>query len=76
MPFELVVCPVRERQIASYYSLAVEAGSRRRAQAGPEGAVHYPIPVMVLAQLAVDIHHQGRKSGGVVRDAILRTLQG
>jgi predicted N-acetyltransferase YhbS len=35
-----------------------------------------PIPVIVLGRLAVDINHQGLGIGkGLVKDAVLRTLQ-
>ena len=34
-----------------------------------------PIPVMVLARLAVDLRRQGKRVGaGLLKDAILRTL--
>jgi len=36
----------------------------------------HPIPVMILARLAVDIRHQGKKVGrGLLKDACLRTLR-
>ena len=35
-----------------------------------------PIPVMIIGRLAVDSRHQGRGLGyGLLRDALLRTLQ-
>ena len=36
----------------------------------------HPVPVMILARLAVDKTHQGMKLGrALLRDALLRTLQ-
>lgn len=72
-----VVCPARERRIAGYYSLAVGAVDHGVApERVRKGLARHPIPVMVLARLAVDIHHQGKKIGrGLLRDAVLRTLQ-
>ena len=54
--------------------------SALRAQATAAGRVRRnmpdPVPVMVLGRLAVDRAYQGRGLGeGLLRDAILRTLQ-
>ncbi len=62
--------------VAGYYSLAVGAV----AHAGSSGRVKRnmpdPIPVMILARLAVDREFQGRGIGvAMLRDAVLRTLQ-
>jgi predicted N-acetyltransferase YhbS len=70
-----VVC--QGDQVIGYYSLAVGAvdyaGSPARVR---KGLARHPIPVMVLARLAVDIRHQGKKiARGLIRDACLRTLQ-
>jgi predicted N-acetyltransferase YhbS len=70
-----VVC--QESRVVAYYSLAVGAvdysGATDRVR---KGLARHPIPVMVLARLAVDIRHQGKKIGrGLLRDACLRTLQ-
>ena len=66
-----------DQTVIGYYSLAV--GSVEYEQA-PErvakGLAHHPIPVMLLARLAVD--HQWQKKGvgaGLLKDAMLRTLQ-
>jgi predicted N-acetyltransferase YhbS len=41
-----------------------------------KGLARHPIPVMVLARLAVATSHQGQSIGaGLLRDAVLRTLQ-
>ena len=70
-----VVCS--GQQIIGYYSLAVGAVDHAAAPARiRKGLARHPIPVMVLARLAVDIHHQGKKIGrGLLKDALLRTLQ-
>ena len=70
-----VVC--QERQFIGYYSLAVGAVDHGDATARVrKGLARHPIPVMVLARLAVDLHYQGKKIGRcLLRDAILRTLQ-
>ena len=60
-----------------YYSLAV--GAVDYVSASPrvkKGLARHPIPVMILARLAVDKGFQGRKIGrNLLKDAILRTLQ-
>ena len=65
------------RKIIGYYSLAVGAVDHAAAPARiRKGLARHPIPVMVLARLAVDINHQGKKIGrGLLKDALLRTLQ-
>jgi GNAT superfamily N-acetyltransferase len=70
-----VVC--QGRQVIGYYSLAVGAVDHAAATGRVrKGLARHPIPVMVLARLAVDLHHQGKKIGrGLLKDAILRTLQ-
>ena len=70
-----VVC--QGRQVVGYYSLAVGAVDHDTATARVlKGLARHPIPVMVLARLAVDLHHQGEKIGRcLLRDAILRTLR-
>ena len=72
-----VVCPVKERLIVGFYSLAVGAVDHVVApERVRKGLARHPIPVMLLARLAVDIRHQGRKIGrGLLRDAVLRTMQ-
>ena len=63
-------------RIVGYFSLTVgqvdtlEAPERIR-----KGMGQYPIPVVLLARLAVSLHHQGRGIGrGLLQDAIHRTL--
>jgi GNAT superfamily N-acetyltransferase len=63
-------------QVAGYYSLTV--GQVDTADAPPrvsKGMGRYPIPVVILARLAVATHYQGRGIGAaMLRDAIRRTL--
>ena len=63
-------------RVAGYFSLTVgqldttEAPERVR-----RGMGRYPIPVVILARLAVDVEYQGRGMGqGMLQDAIRRTV--
>ena len=41
-----------------------------------KGLAHHPVPIMLLARLAVSLTWRGRKLGaGLLKDAMLRTLQ-
>lgn len=67
----------RSGVIVGYYSLAVGAVS---AEDAPErvrkGLARHPIPVMILARLAVDRREQGRGLGkGLLKNALLRTAR-
>lgn len=70
-----VVC--EGKHVVGYYSLAVgsiehEIASKRTKK----GLARHPIPVMILARLAVDLKYQEKKIGsGLLKDALLRTLQ-
>lgn len=63
--------------VVGFYSLAV--GSVEPSQAAPrvtKGIAQHPVPVMILARLAVDLQHQGAGLGkALLRDALLRTAQ-
>ena len=67
----------RARRVVGYYSLAV--GSVQREDSLPravKGMAHHPIPVMILARLAVDLSQQGSGIGkALLKDALLRTAQ-
>lgn len=65
-----------DHRVAGYFSLTVgqidtlEAPERVR-----KGMGQYPVPVVILARLAVSREHQGRGIGiGMLQDAIRRTL--
>ena len=68
-----VVC--RRSAVIAYYSLA--AGAVEHAEAPDrvgKGLARHPIPVMLLARLAVDRTQQGRGIGkALIKDALLRT---
>ena len=67
----------RAGAVVGYYSLAV--GSVEPEAAAPrvtKGLARHPVPVMVLARLAVDQEHQGAGIGkALLKDALLRTAQ-
>ena len=69
-----VVCV--EKRVIGYYALAVGAVAHGGAPGRVRRNMPDPIPVMVLGRLAVDEGFQGRRVGvGLLRDAVLRTLQ-
>ena len=63
--------------LAGYYTLTVGHVAHEEA---PErlarGLARHPVPIMLLARLAVDLGWQGRGiGGGLLKDAMFRTLQ-
>jgi GNAT superfamily N-acetyltransferase len=59
-----------------YYALANGAVALSDAPGRVRRNMPDPIPVMVIGRLAVDREYQGRGiAGGLLRDAILRTIQ-
>ncbi|HTU92910.1 MAG TPA: GNAT family N-acetyltransferase [Gemmataceae bacterium] len=67
----------RGNRVVGYYTLA--AGSVRRDDTPPrvaKGMGNYPVPIILLARLAVDRSEQGKGLGAaLLRDAILRAAQ-
>jgi GNAT superfamily N-acetyltransferase len=67
----------RGSRVVGYYTLA--AGSVRRDDVPPriaKGLGNYPVPIILLARLAVDRSEQGRGLGAaLLKDAILRAAQ-
>jgi len=63
--------------VVGFYSLAV--GSVEATSAAPrvvKGMPRHPVPVMILARLAVDVGYQGAGLGrALLRDALKRTAQ-
>ena len=63
-------------RVVGYYALATGAVALAAATGRVRRNMPDPVPVMVLGRLAVDRAYQERGSGaGLLRDAILRTLQ-
>ena len=67
----------RGNRIVGYYSLAYGSVSLEEApQRVKSGLPRHPIPVILLARLAVDSTEQGRGLGpALLKDALLRTIQ-
>ena len=67
----------RSGPVVGFYSLAV--GSVEPATAATrvtKGIPQHPVPVMILARLAVDLKHQGAGLGkALLKDALMRTAQ-
>jgi len=69
-----VVCV--ERQVVGYYALANGAVAHMVAPGRVRRNMPNPIPVMVIARLAVNHKFQGRGIGlALLKDAVLRTVQ-
>jgi GNAT superfamily N-acetyltransferase len=63
-------------RVVAYYAVATGGVAHADAPGRIRRNMPDPIPVMVLGRLAVDRAYQGRGIGrGLLRDAILRTLQ-
>ncbi len=67
----------RGERVVGYYTLAYASIEHQAAAARiRQGLAKHPIPVMLLARLAVDRCEQGQGLGkGLLKDALLRTLQ-
>ena len=67
----------RANRIVGYYSLAYGSVSLEEApQSVRSGLPRHPIPVILLARLAVDSTEQGRRLGAaLLKDALIRTIQ-
>jgi predicted N-acetyltransferase YhbS len=63
-------------RVVGYYSLTVgQVDTLQAPERIRKGMGQYPIPVVILARLAVSIHLQGRGIGrGLLQDAVRRTL--
>jgi GNAT superfamily N-acetyltransferase len=70
------VVTTSDEEVVGYYSLTVGQVEPTEAPARlGKGMGRYPIPVVLLARLAVSLGCQGRGIGrGLLQDAILRTL--
>jgi predicted N-acetyltransferase YhbS len=67
----------RSHRIVGYYTLAYGSVSLEESpQSVKSGLPKHPIPVILLARLAVDATEQGRGLGAaLLKDALLRTIQ-
>ena len=67
---------VDDQRITGYFSLSVgQIDSLQAPERVRKGMGSYPIPVVILARLAVSLADQGRGFGvGLLQDAIRRTL--
>ena len=63
--------------VAGFYSLSVGSVAPNAAPTRVvKGLARYPVPVMLLARLAVDVQHQRQGLGqALLKDALLRTAQ-
>ncbi len=63
--------------VVGFYSLAVGSVDPEAAPSRVmKGLARHPLPVMILARLAVDKEHQGKGLGqALLKDALLRTAQ-
>lgn len=73
----LTYLALANQQIAGFYTLAV--GQVEYEDAPPrltKGLAHHPVPLMLLARLAIATEWQRKGLGaGLLKDAMLRTLQ-
>lgn len=68
---------VSGQKVVGYYSLAPGSVAKSVATARAAKAAPEPVPVILLARLAVDLSVQGRGWGAMLlRDALLRALAG
>ena len=64
----------REQHVYGYYAMAAGAVSHQTATSSVRRNMPDPVPVMVLARLAVDHRAQGMKLGAsLLQDAVKRT---
>jgi GNAT superfamily N-acetyltransferase len=64
-----------EHRVFGYYAIAAGAVSHQEASSAMRRNMPDPVPVMVLARLAVDRRTQGLKLGaGLLQDAVKRVL--
>lgn len=66
----------KDGEVAGFYSLTVGSVERGNAPGRViKGLPRYPVPVMILARLAVDKKYHGKGLGrALLKDAVLRTL--
>jgi GNAT superfamily N-acetyltransferase len=74
--FVVVDGKIDSELVAGYFSLTVgQVDTLDAPERVKKGMGHYPIPVVLLARLAVDMRYQGKGVGrGLLQEAIRRTL--
>lgn len=67
----------RGKEVVGYYSLAYGSVAHGEAPSRVvKGLAHHPVPIIVLARLAVSLQEKGTGLGkGLLKDALLRTIQ-
>jgi len=72
-----ICCEQDTGKVAGFYSLAVGSVEPSRTTGRVQkGLARHPVPVMILARLAIDKKHQGAGLGrALLKDALLRTVQ-
>jgi predicted N-acetyltransferase YhbS len=66
----------QEMRVCGYYALAMGAVTRKELPGKLRHGLPNPVPVMILARLAVDKGHAGAGIGkGLLRDALARSLK-
>jgi len=67
----------RGQRVAGYYTLAAASARREETPARvAKGLAAHPVPVLLLARLAVDGREKGKGLGaGLLKDALLRAVQ-
>ena len=68
---------LNEAEVAGYYTLVIgQVDYDSASERLKKGLARHPVPVMLLARLAVAVNWQGKGLGaGLSKDAMLRTLQ-
>ena len=68
---------IDQETVVGYYSLVVGSVAHQDApRRVTKGQPKYPIPVMILARMAVDLSKQSKGIGkGLLKDALFRTVQ-
>ncbi len=72
-----ICCEFGTGVVAGYYSLVVGGVEPVAATSRvTKGLARHPVPVMILARLAIDLKHQGAGLGrALLKDALMRTIQ-
>ena len=67
---------IKEKDVIGYYTLTIGSVAREETpQRVSKGLAKYPVPIIILARLAVDKNFQGKDIGqSLLRDALLRIV--